>query len=76
MKKARPPAPVHDISIETPAGPYHGQWSCDAQRETGQIVVWSADGRRATQLGGHWPYPEALARLLLSEIARAAGKPH
>lgn len=72
MKKPR--RQVHDISIETPSGPYHGHWSCDGARGTARITVWSRDGRRATQLGGHWQTPEALAGMLLREIARAAGR--
>ncbi|MBI3157616.1 MAG: hypothetical protein HYZ20_19725 [Burkholderiales bacterium] len=73
--KRKPVGPrCFDITIDTPRGPYRGQWRCDAQRASGQIAVWSADGRREATLGAHWPWPEVLAGVLLAEIARAAGK--
>ena len=67
-RKTKQPPTSRAFQVDVDGVTYHGHYSV----ERGMITVRNADWtwQETTQLGGHAGYPEALARLMLSQALR------
>ena len=71
-RKTKQPPTSHAFQVEVDGVTHHGHYSV----ESGLITVRNADWtwKETTQLGGHAQYPEALAKLMLSQAIRSKSK--